>query len=127
MTEHVTGQIMTANTSNMDGVWMVLTSLPSAEAAHALSQAVLQDRLAACVNLLPAVQSQYWWQGKLETAMEWPVWIKTTQACYADVERLIRRLHPYDTPEILAWPAITGLPAYLSWVNQEVRLPDSLL
>lgn len=100
-------------------VIVVITNTPDAETAAHLSQAVLQARTAACVNRLAPVESEYWWQGKLERAQEWPLLIKTTRARYAALEAVIRQHHPYDVPEIIAWPVVTGYSPYLEWLRSE--------
>ena len=101
----------------------VLTNLPDSESAFNLARELVRRRVAACVNVLPAATSFYRWQGKSEQSSEHPVLVKTTQDRYADLEAAIRELHPYEVPEIIAWPVTAGLPAYLAWVEQESR-PD---
>jgi periplasmic divalent cation tolerance protein len=101
----------------------VLTNLPDSESAFNLARELVSRRVAACVNVLPAATSFYRWQGKLEEASEHPVLVKTTRDRYAELEAAIRELHPYEVPEIIAWPVTAGLPAYLAWVEQESR-PD---
>ncbi|SOY51941.1 DIVALENT CATION TOLERANCE PROTEIN [Cupriavidus taiwanensis] len=102
-----------------DEVLVVITNAPDADTAARLSRAVLQARAAACVNRLAPVESEYWWQGKLEQAREWPLLIKTTRASYAALEAVIRQHHPYDVPELLAWPVSAGYAPYLEWVHGE--------
>lgn len=102
----------------MEQVLLVQTNLPDMQSANALAQALVQARLAACVNLLPAVQSVYHWQDKIEHATEICLQIKTTQSRYAQVERAIIAAHPYDLPEVIAIP-VSGHSAYLHWVVQE--------
>lgn len=102
---------------DIDAVWMVFTTLPSEEAAQRLSRVVLEARVAACVNCGAASRSEYWWEDRLETAQEWPLTIKTTRGSYAALEALILAHHPYDVPEIVAWPVAAGVPAYLDWVR----------
>lgn len=106
-------------------VLVVVTMLPDEASARALARAVLEARVAACVNRLPPCESEYWWQGSLESACEWPLLIKTTRQRYAQLERVIRAAHPYQVPEIIALPAVAGLPAYLEWVAGEARPDDS--
>ncbi len=97
-------------------VLLVLTNLPDAETARAMAEHLVQERFAACVNILPACRSIYRWQGKVEEAEEVPLLIKTTTARYAALEAAIRQRHPYELPEIVAVPLSLGLPDYLGWV-----------
>ncbi|MDK3022765.1 divalent-cation tolerance protein CutA [Cupriavidus taiwanensis] len=112
-------QSQTDHVAGPDEVLVVLTNAPDAGTAARLSQAVLQARAAACVNRLAPVESEYWWQGKLEQAQEWPLLIKTTRARYAALEAVIRQHHPYDVPEIIAWPLAAGYAPYLAWIHAE--------
>ena len=98
----------------------VLTNLPDSESAFNLARELVRMRLAACANVLSPVTSFYRWEGRDEEASEHPVLIKTTRARYADLERAIRGLHPYELPEIIAWPVEKGLAGYLDWVEREV-------
>lgn len=97
----------------------ILTNTPDEATALMLADKLVTSRAAACVNCLPAVQSTYLWQGKVEQASEFPLLIKTSRANYAEVERVIRENHPYDVPEVIALPIVTGLPAYLQWIASE--------
>jgi len=103
----------------MDDIIVVLTNLPDRAAAVRLAEALVAGRLAACVNVLPECTSVYRWKGKLESAVEVPVLIKTGAARYDAVEAAIRALHPYELPEIIAVPAVHGLARYLQWVADE--------
>jgi periplasmic divalent cation tolerance protein len=103
----------------MEQILIVMTNLPNAQAAEAIASTLVQARLAACVNMLPAVQSVYRWQGKVERATEVTLLIKTTQQHYAALEAAIRAAHPYELPEVIALPVTTGLPSYLQWVITE--------
>ncbi len=95
---------------------LVITSLPDAESARALATRLVEQRLAACVNILAPCQSLYRWEGKLEEAEEVPLLIKTTVARYVALEEAIRAYHPYELPEIIAVPIEKGLPGYLAWM-----------
>lgn len=106
-----------------DEVLLVLTNLPDREAALKLANALIVEKAAACVNVLGACTSVYRWEGKVENAEEIPLLIKTTAARYAALEALIRRLHPYELPEIIAVPVARGLPCYLQWVADETQSP----
>jgi len=103
-----------------DEVLLVLTNLPDRAAALTLANALVEEKAAACVNLMAACTSVYRWQGVIENAEEIPLLIKTTATRYAALEAAIRRLHPYELPEIIAVPLVQGLPGYLQWVAAEV-------
>lgn len=95
---------------------IVLTNLPDAASAQALAKLLVEQRLAACVNILAPCHSVYRWQDKIENAIELPLLIKTTAERYAALETAIRAHHPYELPEIVAVPVERGLPDYLAWV-----------
>ena len=97
----------------------VLTNLPDSDSAFNLARELVRMRLAACANVLSPATSFYRWEGREENTTEHPVLIKSTQARYAELEEAIRRLHPYELPEIISWPVGPGLPAYLDWVEGE--------
>ena len=99
---------------------LVITNCPDEESANAIALAVIETGLAACVNILPRVQSVYRWQGKVESTSEIPLFFKLTAANYPALESKIRELHPYELPEIIALPISHGLPAYLNWVAAEM-------
>lgn len=98
---------------------LVLCNTPDLETASRIARKLVEERLAACVNILPAVSSVYRWQGKIEEATEVPLLAKTTQQVYPRLERRLKELHPYEVPEIVAWDITAGLPAYLTWVAGE--------
>jgi len=100
---------------------LILTNLPDRDAACRLAYALIERRVAACVNVLGECTSVYRWQGKIETAAEVPVLIKASAAVYPALERAIRELHPYELPEIIAVPLCGGLPEYLQWIAAETR------
>lgn len=87
--------------------------------AEKLARQLIEARAAACVNQLAPCLSIYRWQDNIETATEVPLLIKTTQAAYPRLEKLIREAHPYELPEIIAVSVTAGLPAYLDWVSDE--------
>lgn len=105
----------------MQQTLLVLVNVPDESVAHAMARSLVEQRLAACVNLLPPVRSLYQWQGKIEEATEVTMLIKTTQARYTELEAAIRTSHPYDVPEIIALPITAGLPEYLGWVVAETK------
>jgi len=103
-----------------DDVLLVFTTLPDRDAAQNLANTLITEKAAACVNILGACTSVYRWQGVIENAAEIPLLIKTTAARYDVLEAVIRRLHPYELPEIIAVPVAHGLPGYLQWVAKEM-------
>jgi periplasmic divalent cation tolerance protein len=99
---------------------LVMTNVPDLTVAAALAGHLVEQGLAACVNTLAPCTSIYHWQGKIESAQEIPLLIKTTQDRYIEVEAAICKLHPYELPEIIQVPVAGGLPAYLEWLSKEV-------
>lgn len=99
----------------------VLTNLPDSGSAFNLARELVQLRLAACVNVLSPATSIYRWEGKVEEATEFPVLIKTAHDNYAVIEAAIRRVHPYELPEIITWTIERGSADYLAWVERESR------
>jgi periplasmic divalent cation tolerance protein len=98
---------------------LVLTNLPDRAAAERIADLLVEQRLAACVNVLAPCRSVYRWKGALQRDEEHPVLIKTTSERYAALEQALRAAHPYELPEIVALPIERGLPAYLEWVAAE--------
>lgn len=103
----------------MNPAILVITNLPDEASAQALAERIIAERVAACVNRLSACHSTYHWQGKIETAVEIPLLVKTTTSAYPRLEKLILDAHPYELPEIVIVPITGGLPAYLNWVSEE--------
>ena len=102
-------------------VILVMTSSPDQATAGKLAAALVEERLAACVNVLAPCASIYQWKGCVEQTVEVPLLIKTTEERYAQLEAAIRAAHPYETPEIVAIPVVAGLPGYLAWVVAETQ------
>jgi periplasmic divalent cation tolerance protein len=100
----------------MEQVLLVMTNVPDAATADAISRYLVEHKLAACVNCLPGVKSIYQWQGLVEEADEISLMIKTTRACYSELEAAIKSRHPYQVPEIVALPIALGWPPYLEWI-----------
>jgi periplasmic divalent cation tolerance protein len=99
----------------------ILTNVPDPECADRISRALVERRLAACVNILPGIRSVYQWEGKVEETQEITLLIKTAVLRYQEIERVILDMHPYQVPEIIALPITAGLPAYLGWIASETR------
>lgn len=100
---------------------LVISNLPDRASAELLAAVLLQEQAAACVNILAPCKSVYRWKGSVEEAEETPVLIKTTAACYAAAEKIIRQNHPYELPEIIAIPITGGSAPYLEWVAAQIR------
>lgn len=107
----------------MTDILLVISKLPDQKSAQRLAEKLVEERLAACVSVLAPCASVYRWQGRTETAAEYPVFIKTRISLYPQVERAIRKEHPYELPEIIGVPLSAGLPEYLEWVIAETRDP----
>lgn len=103
----------------MSDILLVITNLPDTDSAQTLATKIIESSAAACVNQLSPCTSTYRWQGAIERASEVPLLIKTTRQAYPRLEALIRAVHPYELPEIIAIPVSAGLPEYLDWVGQE--------
>lgn len=107
---------------------LVLTTLPDSSIAESIARRLVEAGCAACVSVGSPVLSLYHWRGKTETATEIPLSIKTTALGYDAVETLLRSLHPYELPEIIAIPITAGLTPYLDWIAAEAnRSKDSPL
>jgi periplasmic divalent cation tolerance protein len=102
-------------------VRVVLCTVPSPDVAEQLARSLLEEKLVACVNVLPGVRSIYRWQGAIEEASELLLLMKTARDRYDALEERIRALHPYDLPEVLALDVADGSAAYLGWVLAETR------
>jgi periplasmic divalent cation tolerance protein len=99
----------------------VLTTTAERKDADAIAAAVLDKRLAACVQVSGPIDSSYWWNGRLETAREWTVTMKTRRDLYGKLEKLLLATHPYDQPEIIATPIVEISPGYLKWLSEQVK------
>ncbi len=102
---------------------VVLTTAANPEEATRLGQALVEERLAACATLIPAAQSIYRWQGKVETATETLLLLKTEQDQLPALEARLHALHSYQTPEFLVLKAESGSPAYLDWLHSSLKNP----
>jgi periplasmic divalent cation tolerance protein len=100
---------------------IVLTTSGSLEEARKIAHALIERRLAACVNIVPQIESVYRWQGNAETATEWLLVIKTTAGMFAHVRDALHELHSYEIPECIAIGIEDGSAAYLEWIGESVR------
>jgi|ERR1700736_4730097 len=97
-------------------ILLALSTFPDAETARRIVRELIENRLAACGNILPQIESIYRWQGKLESSGEALALFKLTGEGYAEFEKKLRSLHPYEIPEIICMKIDNGLPEYLRWV-----------
>lgn len=104
----------------MTDALVIFCTCSSEEEARRIANDLVASRLAACVNILPAIQSVYRWQGAVENAREILLIVKTTQARFAAVRDRIAELHSYEVPEIIAVPVVDGGHRYLEWLRSEV-------
>jgi periplasmic divalent cation tolerance protein len=102
-------------------VLQVTVAAGTREEADGIAAALVEHRLAACVQVVGPVTSRYRWEGQVETATEWLCLAKTTAAAWPDVQAEVRRLHSYEVPEVVAVPVTAGTDAYLDWVRAECR------
>ena len=104
-----------------DDVVIVLTTFPADGDAEAFARTLVEEGLAACVNVLPAMTSIYRWKGAIETAGERQLIVKTAAATVDRLQSRLKELHPYDLPEMLVLRVLDGSPDYLSWLLAETR------
>lgn len=100
---------------------VVLVTVPSVASARKLARAALTARAAACVNVVPRVESHYWWQGRMESSRELLLVFKTTRERLAALEKSVLANHPYDTPEFVVLPLRGGSAKYLVWLRDSVK------
>jgi periplasmic divalent cation tolerance protein len=99
----------------------VVTTTEHREDAEQIARLLVERRLAACAQVTGPITSIYRWHGQIETAGEWQCWAKSRRDLYDQIEQAIRQIHPYEVPEILAVPILTGNADYLAWLENEVR------
>ena len=102
----------------MTNARIILTTAGSEEEAGKIAHALVERRLAACVNIVPQIESIYSWQGKVETAQEWLLIIKTQANAFADVRDAVKELHSYDLPECVMLELSAGSKEYLQWIEK---------
>jgi len=105
-----------------NNIELILCTCPDRGTSEKIAKRLVEDRLAACVNILPGLTSIYSWQDRLEMAEEHLLLIKSARDCYPAIEQAISDLHPYDLPEIIALPIAHGLPDYLKWIDACVSI-----
>lgn len=105
------------NTSASESEFIaVYVTVPSAEAGKAVASKLISDKLAACVNMIPGIQSMYWWEGKVEVDQELLLMIKSRAPLFDALSKAVVEAHPYDVPEVIAVPITNGNKGYLDWL-----------
>ncbi len=102
---------------------LVMVTAPDLDTARKIVRGALEARLVACGNIIPALESHYWWQGKIEQASEVLILFKTATSSLSRLERHITNVHPYDTPEIIALDFASGSAKYLRWISESTTTP----
>ena len=103
----------------IDKIVVLITT--ATEEAHNIADLLLNERKAACVNIVPGVESLFWWQGKLDTAQESLLIIKSRASLFPKIVEIVKRAHSNDVPEIIALPIISGSEDYLRWIDGELE------
>ena len=96
---------------------IVLITAGSEEEAHKIGESLIEGKKAACVNILPGVDSLFWWEGKIDSARENLLLVKTKVSLFPEIVELVKRTHSYEVPEIIALPIIAGSEDYLKWLD----------
>ncbi len=102
-------------------VLVVLVTVPTIEEGARIGELAVKSRLAACANIIPSIDSLFWWEGKISRAHEALILFKTFDDRYNALQELITEQHPYEVPEVIAIPVALGSPQYLGWVEKETR------
>ena len=105
----------------MEEYLQVSTKNEKKEDAEKIAKTLVEKRLASCVQIVGPIESTYWWKGTVETAEEWLLLIKTRKNLYEELEKATKAMHPYETPEIIAVPIVTGSKDYLEWLRNELK------
>jgi len=114
------------NTSASDSEFIaVYVTVPSAEAGKAIASKLISNKLAACVNMIPGIQSMYWWEGKVEVDEELLLMIKSRAQLFDALSNAVVEAHPYDVPEVIAVPIANGNKGYLDWLANSTGKDDA--
>jgi periplasmic divalent cation tolerance protein len=105
----------------MDKFIMIMVTCPSRKEARAIADSLLKERLVACANIIPGVESKFWWKGKLDIAGEILLITKTAKVNFKKVELEVKKIHSYEVPEIIAIPITAGSKDYLNWIKDNVE------
>lgn len=104
-----------------DGNVVIFITAGTGEEARTVGQALIEHRAAACVNIVPNITSMFWWQEVLETDQEHLLIVKTRASKVKEIVRLVKEVHSYEVPEVIAMPVIDGNREYLEWIGEEVE------
>jgi periplasmic divalent cation tolerance protein len=96
---------------------VVLITAGSEEEAHSIAESLVKRKKAACINIVPSVDSLFWWEGKIDSARESLLLVKTKASLFPEIVELVKRTHSYEVPEIIALPIIAGSEDYLKWLD----------
>jgi periplasmic divalent cation tolerance protein len=99
----------------------VFTTTEKRKDAEKIAHMLVQNRLAGCVQIIGPISNTYWWKGKMRTAEEWLCLIKSKKGLYKMLEKTVKEVHPYKTPEIIAVRILSGSKEYLQWLDRELR------
>lgn len=102
------------------GIVVMITCCSKREALK-IKRALLEKRIAACVNVISSIESFFWWQGKIDSAKEVLLLVKTKKSLFKEVITLVKKIHQYDAPEIIALPIVAGSKEYLSWMEKSLK------
>ena len=105
----------------MEEYIQVFTTTEKKEDAEKIAKALAEKRLAGCIQIVGPIGSIYWWKDKVETAEEWLCFIKSKKSLYDELEKVIKEIHPYEVPEIIAMPIVRGSKDYLEWLKNELK------
>jgi periplasmic divalent cation tolerance protein len=105
----------------MNEYLLVLTTVSSEDEGKAIAQKIVEEQLAACVNVSSAIRSYYWWEERITDDREFILFIKTRTSLFRELEEKIKTLHSYEVPEIIALPIFAGSKDYLDWVRQSTK------
>ena len=103
---------------------VILITTGSEEEANKIAELLVNERKAACVNIVPRVDSLFWWEGKLDSAQERLLIVKTKASLFPEIVKLVKRVHSYEVPEIIALPIVGGSEDYLEWLDTSVEQGD---
>lgn len=107
-------------TREPNNIIIIFITTATEEEAHSIAELLLNQKKAACVNIVPRVSSQFWWEGKLNSAQESLLIVKTKSSLLPEITDLVKGVHSYDIPEIIALPIVGGNEDYLQWIEKNV-------